>query len=344
MGGNANVLVNYMKQYCNHPNQFKYQGRCFVSTFAGESQTFGESNVNAGWQKRFKDPLRAAGINVFFGPSWTALGPMNMFEGHSVLDGAFSWAAWAPNNQYKTLDEDNLYMSGAKRNGKIYMAPVSPWFFTHFNYKNWIDKSEALYPKRWEQIVNMKPDLVEIITWNDYGESHYIGPIDGALPAGSEKWVNGFDHQGWLAMTKYYIQAYKTGSYPALQKDQITFWYRTHSKNAHRNDPLPRPNNADWAEDTIVVHALLTSPAQIKVQTGGQTTTLNGNAGRNTWQVNFNEGNVKVSLMRNGKTLASRQGEKPISNSGSLYNFNACVNHFVFGPNNSSFRGNNIKA
>jgi glucan endo-1,3-alpha-glucosidase len=38
-------------------------------------------------------------------------------------------------------------------------------------------------------------DIVEIITWNDYGESHYIGPIEGAQP-NSQAWVNGFDHQG----------------------------------------------------------------------------------------------------------------------------------------------------
>jgi len=339
MPGNPIVLTNYMQQYCSHPNYFKYQGRCFASTFAGESQTFGEANVNDGWQKHFKDPLNAAGISVFLVPSWTALGPVNMFENHPVLDGAFSWAAWASDNQYKTTDEDNIYIDGARRNGKIYMAPVSPWFFTHFSYKNWIDKSEALYPRRWEQIVTMRPELVEIITWNDYGESHYIGPIDGALPDGSEKWVNGFDHQGWLAMTAYYIQAYKSGSYPSVQKDQVTFWYRTHSKDARRDDVVAPPDNHDWAEDTIVVHALLTSDAQITVQNAGQTTTLNGSAGKNTWQVNFGEGNVVVALVRNGQTLASKQGDKPITNGGSLYNFNACVNHFESGNgSNPSFR------
>lgn len=40
-------------------------------------------------------------------------------------------------------------------------------------------------------------DMVEIITWNDYGESHYIGPIKGAQPM-SNAWVDGFDHTGTL--------------------------------------------------------------------------------------------------------------------------------------------------
>lgn len=38
-------------------------------------------------------------------------------------------------------------------------------------------------------------DIVEIVTWNDYGESHYIGPIKGAQP-NSQAWVDGYDHQG----------------------------------------------------------------------------------------------------------------------------------------------------
>lgn len=38
-------------------------------------------------------------------------------------------------------------------------------------------------------------DLVEVNTWNDYGESHYIGPVTGVQPM-SQQWVNGFDHTG----------------------------------------------------------------------------------------------------------------------------------------------------
>lgn len=52
--------------------------------------------------------------------------------------------------------------------------------------------------------------------------------------------------------------------------------------------------------------------------------------------MNFGEGNVVVSLVRNGQTLGSKQGDKPITNSGSLYNFNACVNSFTAGSGNGN--------
>lgn len=38
-------------------------------------------------------------------------------------------------------------------------------------------------------------DIVEIVSWNDFGESHYIGPIEGNQPM-SQAWVDGNDHTG----------------------------------------------------------------------------------------------------------------------------------------------------
>ena len=53
------------------------------------------------------------------------------------------------------------------------------------------------YNSRWETLIANRDsvDIVEIVTWNDYGESHYIGPIHGAQP-NSQAWVDGFDHTG----------------------------------------------------------------------------------------------------------------------------------------------------
>lgn len=56
-------------------------------------------------------------------------------------------------------------------------SAVSPWFFTHFASKNWAFVCEDQPTRRWEQILQLKPDLVEIVTWNDFGESHYISYV-----------------------------------------------------------------------------------------------------------------------------------------------------------------------
>lgn len=46
------------------------------------------------------------------------------------------------------------------------MIAVSPWFSTHFNTKNWVFVCENLPTLRWEQMLSLQPDLIEIITWN----------------------------------------------------------------------------------------------------------------------------------------------------------------------------------
>lgn len=338
-----NILISYCEQYAYHSNSFYYKNKYFVSTFAGENLNFGYPTVNDGWQNAFKTPLANEGIYIYFVPSWTALGPYDIFENYPVLDGMFSWAAWPSGNYPMNTDEDLLYIDDANRNGKTYMAPLSPWFFTHFSYKNWIYKSENLLVDRWKEIMNLNVDLVEMISWNDFGESHYMGPVQGAMPDGSEVWCNGYDHQAWLKLSSYFISAFKTGNYPPINNDQVYFWYRTSSKNTYCGDPIGMPDNHDWADDNIVIFALLTSSAQINVTCGHNSQQFNGNQGSNFFTMGFGEGNVSVSLSRNGQWLGSIQGALPINNTISNYNFNAMVGvleHFFEEP--SSLQTNNV--
>lgn len=72
---------------------------------------------------------------------------------------------------------------------------ASAWFFTHFGgevsySKNWVFPSDLLWYNRWREILQLGPRFVEIITWNDYGESHYIGPLSSPhTDDGASKWV-----------------------------------------------------------------------------------------------------------------------------------------------------------
>ncbi len=84
----------WVQQYVNHPNQFTYppsNPKPFVSTFSGESCTFGQSSVADGWNSQFYSKL-----NIHFVPSFfvdpTTFGSSGLAN---VMDGAFQWnAAW----------------------------------------------------------------------------------------------------------------------------------------------------------------------------------------------------------------------------------------------------------
>ncbi|KAK0822455.1 hypothetical protein LTR03_018149 [Friedmanniomyces endolithicus] len=101
---------------------------------------------------------------------------------------------------------------------------VSPWQFKDFNdgyYNSWVEYSDVLFPHRWDQAIQtVQPDIVEIITWNDFGESHYIrdlpaltGPTSLQLGV-TGNYVYGQDHSAWRVMAQYYISWYKTGVPP----------------------------------------------------------------------------------------------------------------------------------
>ena len=109
---------------------------------------------------------------------------------------------------------DAYYMSSLR--GKPYMMPVSPWFYTNLPGwgKNWLWRGDDLWSDRWGQVMDLQPEWVEIISWNDYGESHYIGPIIdkalGALTYGEAPfdYVTGYPHDGWRSLLPFYIDMY----------------------------------------------------------------------------------------------------------------------------------------
>lgn len=75
----------------------------------------------------------------------------------------------------------------------------------------------------------------------DYGESHYLAPVRGAQPQ-SQGWVDGFPHDPWLVLNAYFARAFKEGSMPPIEQDQIFVWARPHPKDATALDPVSRPD------------------------------------------------------------------------------------------------------
>lgn len=82
----------------------------------------------------------------------------------------------------------------------------------------------------------MQPDMIELITWNDSGESHYMGniwpePIDGTN-IGAYSLT--YDHTGYWQILPAFIEAWKAGAtttatmFPTNgHTAQGTFWHHT---------------------------------------------------------------------------------------------------------------------
>lgn len=171
------------------------------------------------------------------------------------------------------------------------MMPVSPWFFTNLpGYdKNWLWNGEDLWYDRWQQAASYSkggfpaPEWIEIISWNDYGESHYIGPLDdrqydlfttGKAPY---NYAKNMTHDGWRMQLAWMIDMYKNGSAQSNQ-ESVVVWYRpSYSDACNTGDTTGNTASQLQIElspdevlsNQISVSALLVGPGALYVAFGG---------------------------------------------------------------------------
>jgi len=217
------------------------------------------------------------------------------------------------------------------------MAPCSPWFFTHYGpetyNKNFIYSGDNwLFVERWEHLIANRAhvDMVEVLTWNDYGESHYIGPIEGAQPM-SEAWVNGFDHQGWLDLQQYYISAFKDGVYPRILRDRIFLWARLYPTSADvPQDSIGRPSGWQHTEDFLWA-MIFSTGGNVSVTLGcGDYSETSGLSGAGAFKLRMAltgpGGQVSAAIRRDGVGVISLvPAGFVLSGNPTSYNFNAFV-------------------
>ncbi|PCH06976.1 Glycoside hydrolase, family 71 [Penicillium occitanis (nom. inval.)] len=254
-----------LEQYASHDNYYLYDNRPFVSTFDGGQLTFGSSSPNAGWQSTFKDAASAAGIDVFFVPDFDdASGyPDSFFDTFTVVDGGFSWeSAWPyADAGFANVSDtiDSTMIDAAHAAGKIYMMPLSTFQFKHLDTSdNWYRRGESNLYARMGQILSLKPDLVEVITWNDPGEGHYIGNFwnESLGDTNIYEYAGGFDHTGWQQVISPFITAYKNGASAVsgitASSNVGVMWYRTLLTTAScSDDPIGLPTAHENAQDAI---------------------------------------------------------------------------------------------
>ncbi|KAL1641674.1 hypothetical protein SLS58_005952 [Diplodia intermedia] len=316
--------------------QLKVDGKAFVSTFVGDGLDVSAMRA-------------AAGIDVFFAPNFNPGSGADF----SALDGAFSWYGWPtdgsnnpPSSSSTYLPEyaDNDYTAKLGDKSK-YVAPVSPWFFTHFQDtssfagKNWLFPADTLWFTRWTDLLALGPRFVEIVTWNDYGESHYIGPLASRhYDDGASKWANDMPHNGWAAVAAAFAAAYKAGAssvsaahVAATGGERIVYWYRQQPKGldcSATDNVGAAPAGAGAVADSVFVVALLESGATVEVTSGGNAVVRKEvAAGASVVEVPMAVGAQKFSVVRDGEVVLSGESLKDVSAACvcGLYNFNAYV-------------------
>lgn len=331
------IIANYSSQTA----QLMVDDKVVVSSFTGDGL-----DVPA--------MRSAAGVDVFFAPNFH---PTQ--SDTESLDAALNWMGWANNGENKApqpggvnitvLDGDSSYKDWLS--GMPYISPVSPWFSTHYGAevsysKNFVFPSGLLWFERWNQILTERPHYVEIVTFNDYGESHYIGPLSSPhYDDGASKWVNDMPHDGFRDLAKPFIAAYKAGATSPdayITEDKIVYWYRPtrsdvdcdatdntmgEASNSSGNYFHGKPNGYDDLEDSVFVATLLTADATLSVTSGGVTHVFEAKKGANAFSVPMSVGQQGFSLVRDSETVLSGVSLKDVQDECicGIYNFNCYV-------------------
>ncbi|KAJ3873827.1 glycoside hydrolase family 71 protein [Lentinula edodes] len=324
-------MVSLVKSYATSSSYYQWEGKPLVSTFGGDS------DANDFWNT-FKTTLANEGISISLAPAFIDYRDPDeaaqMFSNFVAIDGFFNWWSWpADENANLTTDTDLAYkkaLSAAGRTGP-YIMSVSPWQFKELgDGQDWVEQCDTLWKYRWEQAVHdVEPDIIEILTWNDYGESHYIGDINPVVNLGdlAPLYVNGFDHSGWRMIAEHYITFYKNGSAP-ITEDRVVYWYRVYP-NSITCSQGQLPRNSPFPEDAVFAFTMLTAAAHITLTVGESTTTFLAQEGVGIGSVPFSKTDgqkPEIKIVRNGQTVKSGTGSKAISTTScDYYNFNPFV-------------------
>ncbi|EXJ70062.1 murein transglycosylase [Cladophialophora psammophila CBS 110553] len=304
-------------------------------------------------------PLACLAFIGFASPILAQSGFAHVIVGNTYSYTQASWASdiaaataagidgFALNIAYADTINSNGYVQAyvTAPDGRPYMMPVSPWFYTNLPLwsKNWLWRGDDLWHDRWDQVLDEQPAFVEILTWNDWGESHYIGPIpptDSAIPDGAGPYVMNNPHDAWLKDLPHYIAAYKNTSRP--DESHITFWYRLNPASGSAcgagttcNTPTQGQVALSTQEcdiDAVFFTAFVpdTAVATVNVTIGGSTQTVSaGTPGIFHSNVPFADltGDVTVSVTTSDGTETGPVNGAPISTDcpGGNVNWNAWV-------------------
>jgi glucan endo-1,3-alpha-glucosidase len=337
MGSSTNAVIDLINTYATWTNTFRYQGLVVVSSF-------GQLGLN--WNSIFL-PLAQKGVSVFFIPHFwpNPVGELPTYqEGVSILNtysnllsGLFLFgAAGLP---YQLAQCNSNYNLAVHQAGKVFMASYTPNYWGCAQYSNGrryfeTDGGEGTI-LQWNSIIQNQPDWVEIVTWNDFGESTYSSPIsDPGLYEGQCTIPHRYCHIGYLALCEYYIAWYKTGQQPPITRDSVFYYYRTHPEDAVASDTNDVPVTLFLGDiaDVIYNTVFLTAPAQLLVNSDGTITTNSLPAGISSVRTPFNPGSQWFTLIRGGSNILSIQGPDILSQITNYDFFPA--SGYAYGPTN----------
>lgn len=166
----------------------------------------------AGFYSTFRQ--RAAselGMSLYLVPVFLGTGSTALFEEYRTV--ADAYAGWGTAVPVTTAGYSGGLKTKAAGYGKPWIHPMSSQDYRPKNRAFWEARNSLTLRSIWENVIADGLDEVQIVTWNDQHEHHNIRPSTG------KQWP-AYD------MTAYYIQWFKTGVRPTIERDVLYYSHR----------------------------------------------------------------------------------------------------------------------
>jgi glucan endo-1,3-alpha-glucosidase len=321
-------LTDMINTFRDHPNQLYYHGKPVISSFGGE----GHDNQAGQTNLAIIHSLGAVFVPYYYPRPVSSEIPNQaevdeVFNTFPDLDGYFYFGAAGSGPAIAASSA--LLAQKWVGAGKIYMAPVTPFYRANgANYRLFDTKGFKGMQDEWLAAIQNHATWVEIVTWNDYNESTYVSPFDTPevvapkIPFGVRQ-----PHVAYLDCSRYYIDWFKNGAPPKITQDSLYYFYQLHPKalaaTVGDNVTLTgRPRRADDLEDKVYVTLFLTKPATLTITSGSASQDFPVSAGVDDVEMPFQPGAQRFVLTRHGKTVIDKTGEKPIQATDTSSRFN----------------------
>ncbi|MCW2848943.1 MAG: hypothetical protein JWR90_2917 [Marmoricola sp.] len=227
-------------------------------------------------------------------------------------DFSYAFSNWGVRTVASVKNAPNL-AAKAHAMGKKWMAPVAPEDARprEMNYAE--ASNTGLLRAMWGRANSDGADYIQIVTWNDYSESTQIAP---SVAHGTV----------FLDLMGYYAKWFRTGSAPAITKDQVYVTHRIHLSTA-----VPKYGNATASyrmggmstppQDTVESLVFLTAPATLSLTSGGTTSTFAMKAGISAVTVPLKVGTVSAVLSRGSTKVEDLTSPYPVVQTPEVLDF-----------------------
>jgi hypothetical protein len=199
--------------------------------------------------------LLSARVQEFLAP-WGGLAgtytimyvPWDVKQGLEVplLAKANALSIWTPQDDWSAL-HSHIVVDLANSLHKKVAWPVSPSFYQRragggpMEYGNGF--GVAKYIDAWLKVLDVRPEFVDIQTWNDFSEGTAIRPTNAT-------------DETLLDLTKYLHQWVERGSQPPITMEQLMLFHPKQLVKASLDDPTALVTNAAWRHKTPTVDYL----------------------------------------------------------------------------------------